>query len=93
MSIERVVIKRTLARLVVVVTVVQLLPRPSEAQQVTGTPGSPSATTTIDGKYVPTPSPRFGGVINMDVKNSKPYWPPTFLVPTSGFKTELTAVA
>ena len=24
------------------------------AQQTTGTPGSPSATTTIDGKYLPT---------------------------------------
>ena len=25
------------------------------AQQITGTPGSPSATTTIDGKYLPPP--------------------------------------
>ena len=32
-------------------------------QQVTGTRGSPSATTTIDGKQLPPPDPRFGGVI------------------------------
>jgi hypothetical protein len=31
--------------------------------QTTGTPGSPSATTTIDGKYVPPPPAPFGGVI------------------------------
>ena len=36
------------------------------AQQVTGTPGSPSATTTIDGKQLPPPDPKFGGVIKDD---------------------------
>ena len=33
------------------------------AQQVTGELGSPSATTTIDGKQLPAPDPKFGGVI------------------------------
>ena len=33
------------------------------AQQVTGTPGSPSATTTIEGNQIPAPPPKFGGVI------------------------------
>ena len=33
------------------------------AQQVTGVPGSPGATTTIDGKQLPPPDPKFGGVI------------------------------
>ena len=33
------------------------------AQQVTGVPGSPGATTTIDGKQLPPPAPKFGGVI------------------------------
>ena len=28
---------------------------PSFAQQTTGTPGSPDATTTIDGRYLPAP--------------------------------------
>ena len=33
------------------------------SQEVTGTLGSPSATTTIDGKQLPPPDPAFGGVI------------------------------
>ena len=53
------------------------------AQQTTGTPGSPSATTTIDGKYLPPPPPKFGGVINLQANQSKPYWPP-HVVPPKG---------
>ena len=30
----------------------------SFAQQITGTPGSPGATTTIDGKQLPPPDPK-----------------------------------
>jgi len=33
---------------------------PALAQQVTGVPGSPGATTTIDGKQLPPPEPNFG---------------------------------
>jgi hypothetical protein len=33
---------------------------PVDAQEITGTPGSPSATTTIDGRQVPPPDPKFG---------------------------------
>jgi len=47
------------------------------AQQTTGTPGSPSATTTVDGKYLPNPPPKFGGTIGLDAEQSKPYWPRT----------------
>ena len=36
-----------------------------QAQQITGTPGSPSATTTVDGNYLPNPPAKFGGVINL----------------------------
>jgi arylsulfatase A-like enzyme len=54
---------------------------PAAAQQVTGVPGSPSATTTIDGKQLPPPPPKFGGVIKEDAKDSKPYWPPTVVPP------------
>ena len=36
---------------------------PAMAQQITGTPGSPDATTTIGGKQLPAPDPKFGGVI------------------------------
>jgi arylsulfatase A-like enzyme len=51
------------------------------AQQVTGTPGSPSATTTIDGKQIPPPPPKFGGVIKNDAKDSTPWWPPRVVPP------------
>ena len=51
------------------------------AQQVTGEPGSPSATTTVDGRYVPSPPPPFGGAIGLSAKDSKPYWPPTIVPP------------
>jgi arylsulfatase len=51
------------------------------AQETTGVPGSPSATTTIDGRYLPNPPPPFGGTINLDATNSKPYWPPTIVPP------------
>ena len=45
----------------------------AQAQQITGTPGAPSATTTIDGKQLPPPDPRFGGVIKDLATDSKPY--------------------
>jgi arylsulfatase len=51
------------------------------AQQVTGEPGSPSATTTVDGRYVPPPPPPFGGTIGLSAKDSKPYWPPAIVPP------------
>jgi arylsulfatase A-like enzyme len=49
--------------------------------QTTGTPGSPSATTTIDGKQLPPPDPKFGGVIKEKATESKPWWPPTVVPP------------
>ena len=54
---------------------------PATAQQITGTPGSPSATTTIDGNYIPNPPPAFGGEINLDAEASKPWWPPNIVPP------------
>jgi arylsulfatase A-like enzyme len=50
-------------------------------QETTALPGSPSATTTIDGKYLPAPPPKFGGVINLSAEESKPFWPPTVVPP------------
>src|SRR5277367_3893735 len=55
---------------------------PVAAQQVTGTLGSPSATTTLDGKQLPPPPPKFGGVIKESYKDSKPWWPPRVVPPT-----------
>ena len=54
---------------------------PSRAQQITGTPGSPSATITIDGKQIPPPPTKFEGVIKEDAKDSKSYWPPRVVPP------------
>jgi arylsulfatase A-like enzyme len=59
----------------IVVACILLASLPLAAQQVTGVPGSPSATTTLDGKQLPPPPPKFGGVIKEDAKDSKPYWP------------------
>ena len=51
------------------------------AQQVYGTPGTPSATISIDGKQLPAPPGKFGGVIKEDAKDSKPWWPPAVVPP------------
>ncbi|HBN75548.1 MAG TPA: arylsulfatase [Planctomycetaceae bacterium] len=44
-------------------------------------PGSPAATTTIDGKQLPAPDPKFGGVIKPDALQSKPWWAPRIVPP------------
>ena len=51
------------------------------AQQVTGEPGSPSATTTISGKQLPPPDPKFGGVIKEKASESKAWWAPRVVPP------------
>ncbi len=53
----------------------------SLAQHVTGELGSPSATTSIDGKQLPAPDPKFGGVITNDALKSKPWWAPRIVPP------------
>jgi arylsulfatase A-like enzyme len=54
---------------------------PCGAQQVTGELGSPSATTTIDGRQIPPPPPQFGGVIKQSAADSKPWWAPRIVPP------------
>jgi arylsulfatase len=51
------------------------------ARQTTGAPGSPDATTTIDGRYLPNPPAPFGGEINPNALQSKPYWPARVVPP------------
>src|SRR5215475_14270945 len=48
---------------------------PAMAQQTTGAPGSPDATTTIDGRYLPPPPQPFKGEIELNAAQSKPAWP------------------
>ena len=58
----------------------------AHAQQITGTPGAPDAKTTISGKQLPTPDPKFGGVIKEGALQSKPWWAPR-VVPPKGART------
>jgi arylsulfatase len=70
-----------LFRTILGIIFVAMLAWPVMAQQTTGVQGSPSATTTIDGKYLPNPPPQFGGEINLNAKDSKPYWPARVVPP------------
>ena len=54
---------------------------PVGAQVVTGTLGSANATTTVEGKQLPAPPPKFGGVIKESAKDSTPWWPPRVVPP------------
>jgi arylsulfatase A-like enzyme len=64
-----------------VAAAVMLAALPALAQETTGVLGSPSATTTIDGKQLPAPDPKFGGVIRENAMQSKPWWPPRVVPP------------
>ena len=65
-----------------VVTVVVLAGlAPIEAQQINGEPGSPSGTSTINGRQLPPPAPKFGGMIKQKASDSKPWWTPRVVPP------------
>ena len=53
----------------------------TDAQEITGTLGSPSATTTTGGKELPLPDPKFGGVIKEKATESTPWWAPRIVPP------------
>jgi arylsulfatase A-like enzyme len=53
----------------------------SDAQKITGELGSPSATTSLDGKQLPPIPPEFGGVIKESAAESTPWWAPTVVPP------------
>src|SRR5215470_18042518 len=72
---------KTSALAVSVFALAVLLIGPASAQQTSGVPGAPDATTTIDGKYLPPPPPKFGGEINLQASQSKPYWPAQVVPP------------
>ena len=57
--------------------------QPASGQQPAAQPGSPGATTTIDGRYLPTPPQPFKGQISPNAAQSKPYWP-AITVPPKG---------
>src|SRR5277367_1773875 len=53
----------------------------ANAQQITGVLGSPNATTTIDGRYLPSPPQKFEGQINLNADQSKTAWPARIVPP------------
>jgi arylsulfatase len=58
-----------------------LLPAPARAQQITGVPGAPSATITPYGQTLPAAPLPFGGEINPNASQSKPFWQPRVAPP------------
>ena len=73
--------RTVLPMLLLAVAMVMVMSVPAVAQQVTGTPGAPDATTTIDGKQLPAPDPKFGGVIKDEALQSKAWWAPRIVPP------------
>jgi arylsulfatase A-like enzyme len=63
------------------VSSLMLAGRSASAQQTTGTPGSPDATTTVDSRYLPPPPQKFDGQIDLNVAQSKPAWPARIVPP------------
>jgi arylsulfatase A-like enzyme len=76
-------IERLLQSGIVALALVAIAPSLPAQIQTTGEPGSPGATTTISGKQLPAPDPKFGGVIMEKAAESKPWWPPTVVPPKS----------
>lgn len=61
----------------------------AEAQQIRGTPGSPSAVEFPDSRFLPTPSPPFAGHIMPNAIDSTPAWPPRTMPPEGAPKVLL----
>jgi len=53
----------------------------ANAQETTGAPGSPSATTTILGNQLPPPPQKFEGKIERNAAQSTPWWPARVVPP------------
>jgi arylsulfatase A-like enzyme len=54
---------------------------PASARQDPPEPGAPNATTTISGEQLPPPPQKFGGKIERDAAQSKPFWPARIVPP------------
>jgi arylsulfatase len=73
--------KRELLALTLGLLVGTALTAPASAQEITGTPGAPGATTTIDGRYLPPQPQQFRGDIQTNAMQSTPYWPELVVAP------------
>jgi hypothetical protein len=76
-------VKKLITSVSLVAGGVFMVSEPALAQQITGVPGSPEATTSITGKQLPPPDPKFGGVIKEKASESTPWWPPRVVPPKS----------
>ncbi|HEY6842061.1 MAG TPA: arylsulfatase, partial [Chthoniobacterales bacterium] len=74
-------IKNALLSGMLVATLMAVRPSVLAQIQTIGTPGSPSATTTVSGEQLPAPPGRFGGVIKETYLDSTIYWPPRIVPP------------
>jgi arylsulfatase len=72
---------RLLRTLIFIVLSIDSLSVQAAAPEVTGTLGSPDATTTLSGKQLPPPPDKFQGVIKDDALSSKEWWPPRVVPP------------
>jgi len=54
---------------------------PAHAEPPAGAPGSPAGTVTVNGQVLPPPPVPFGGEINLNAAQSKPFWPPRVVPP------------
>jgi hypothetical protein len=73
--------KRTLATAAFLAVVGLTSSAQVQAQQATGESGSPRATTTLGGKQLPPPPPKFDGSIKQSAVDSKPWRPPRVVPP------------
>ena len=67
----------------IVVSLLALMPPVVQAQDVRGTPGSPSAVRTLPGLQLPAPTPPFGGQILPNAVDSMSAWPPQVMPPAN----------
>jgi arylsulfatase A-like enzyme len=74
-------VKQILIGGMLAIAVMAVAPSTRAQIQTTGTPGTPGATTTISGKQLPAPDPKFGGVIKNDALQSKAWWAPRIVPP------------
>ncbi len=73
--------KRLSSEMALAGVLLSLASTPGVAQQANCPLGSPCATTTLSGKQLPSPAPKFEGVIKDDALQSKAWWPPRVVPP------------
>jgi hypothetical protein len=71
----------TRASVLSALALVLLVSTTATAAHLSGAPGSPEATTAIEGNQLPPPSQKFEGEIERNVVQSKPYWPARVVPP------------